>query len=105
MLHPRDLIKDNYGRLAIVLWGDPAPQPGWPEIQNDSRMRALGPCRWSAIAPLIGGGACVPEPLAEFIRAATLEDTLGVARAHRTSYFKLLRSFPQLADAMPGPDI
>jgi hypothetical protein len=31
MLHAGDLIRDNYGRRAIVLWQNSAPQPA-PDI-------------------------------------------------------------------------
>ncbi len=103
MICPGSFIRDNCGRLGIVLWEDPAPKRWWLDIQKDQRMREVGPCRWWAVAPLIGGGVCIPEPLAEYVRPATLEDALPVAQQHRGSYFTLVRVFPALADVMPAP--
>jgi hypothetical protein len=105
MLNCGDLIRDNYGRLGIVLWESARPQDSWLEIQNDARMRSVGSCRWWAVAPLSGGGACVPEPLAEYVRAASVEDALQVALEHKMSYFTLVKVFPRLAELMPPPSL
>ena len=103
MLSPADLIRDNYGRLGIVLWEASTPDESWLKIQKDSRMRSVGACRWWSVALLIGGGVCVPEPLAEYVRPATVDDALQVAREHKMSYFTLVKVFPQLAELMLPP--
>ena len=104
-LKPGDLVRDNYGRTGIVLWENPPPKDWWLQIQNDARMREVGPCQWWAVAPVSGGGACVPEPLTEYIRPASIEDALQVAQEHKMSYFTLVRVFPNLADIMPPPSL
>jgi hypothetical protein len=105
LISPGALIRDNYDRLGIVLWESPAPKAAWLKMQQDMRMRDVGTSRWWAVATLGGGGACVPELLMEYVRAATLEDALGVAKAHRMSYFTLVKVFPGLAEAMPAPEL
>jgi hypothetical protein len=57
------------------------------------------------VAPLSGGGACVPEPLAEYVRAATVEDAHQTALEHKMSYFRLVKVFPQLAELIPPPSL
>ena len=104
-LGPGALIRDNYGRLGIVLWETPPPKSSWLEIQNDARMREVGDCRWWAVAPLCGGGACVPAPLVEYVRAASVDDALQVALEHKMSYFTLVKVFPGLAERMPPPAV
>ena len=105
VIAPGALIRDNHGRVGIVLWENPVPKQEWLDMQNDPRMREVGPCRWWAVAPVCGGGACVPEPLLEYIRPAALDDALAVAREHKMSYFTLIRVFPALAEAMPVPEV
>ena len=102
---PGALVRDNYERLGIVLWEASPPKSSWLEIQKDPRMREVGACRWWAIAPLSGGGACVPEPLVEYVRAASVEDALQVALQHKMSYFTLVKVFPSLAERMPPPSL
>ena len=104
-LRPGALIRDNYGRLGIVLWESPPPKASWLEIQNDARMRGVGDCRWWSVAPLSGGGAQVPEPLVEYVRAASVQDALKVASEHKMSYFTLVKVFPGLAELMPPPEL
>lgn len=105
MISPGALIRDNYDRLGIVLWESPAPKASWLKSQRDLRMRDVGTSRWWAVAPLSGGGACVPEQLMDYVRAATLQDALEVAKSHRMSYFTLVKVFPGLAEAMEAPEL
>lgn len=88
---------------GIVLWETSAPDESWLKIQKDSRIRSVGACQWWTVAPLIGGGVCVPEPLAEYVRPATVDDALQVAREHKMSYFTLVKVFPRLAELMLPP--
>lgn len=75
-----DVIRDNYGRLGLVLEKGRKPGVRWLAEQEDQRMRtASGP--WWHVAPLNGGGVLVPENLAGRVRRATVDDVLKVMSA------------------------
>lgn len=98
-----DLIIDNRGRECIVIAESPPPTDSWLNQQNDSRVRSMKNCRWWQAVPDTGGGVCVPEPLAQHLRAATIEDAKRYAQNFAQSYYVLLRLFPALGDVMPAP--
>jgi hypothetical protein len=76
-LKPRDLIIDNLDREGIVVARQKRPAAGWLADQTDSRVRALpADTIWWSVLVIRGGSVIVAEPLAGFVREATVEDVM-----------------------------
>lgn len=71
----KDLIKDNHGRLCIVIERDETPGAAWILGQVDKRIRDLPETEiWFKAFPLDGGSVCVPQSLCQRVRKATKKD-------------------------------
>src|SRR3954468_15639973 len=79
-LKPRDLIIDNWDREGIVHQQVKRPAKGWLADQSDSRVQAMpADTIWWSVLDIRGGSVIVPEPLATFVREATVEDVMRAA--------------------------
>jgi len=76
-LKPRDLIIDNWERECIVVERVRRPAASWLADQTDSEVQTLpAEIVWWRVLDIRGGGVLVPEPLAQFVREATIEDAM-----------------------------
>jgi hypothetical protein len=99
-LKPRDLIIDNWDREGIVLKRVKRPAAGWLADQTDSRVRALPEDTvWWSVLDIRGGSVIVPEPLATFVREATLEDAMrAVEYANEHALRSIAFLFPEAVE-------
>jgi hypothetical protein len=97
-LKPRDLIVDNWDREGIVVEQLKRPAAGWLADQSDPRMREMPDgTTWWLVLDVRGGSVIVPEPLARFVREATIEDAMrAVEYANEHSLRTLGQLFPEL---------
>lgn len=101
-----DIIRDNLGRLGLVLEKARKPGAKWLAEQNDAQMRtASGP--WWHVVPLDGGGVLVPEDLARHLRRATVDDVLKVINTDDNDggQATLYHLFKSLQSAQCGPSM
>ena len=96
-LRPRDLIIDAYGEKGIVYERQGGiPHPKWLARQKDPRMRNPSLVLWWSALPLSGGGACVPDGLAELVGEASVDDVATAAQAGGPTAVGILkRLFPE----------
>ena len=96
-LKPRDLIVDNWGREGIVAKRARKPSASWLSGQLDDKMRQLPKDTiWWEVLNFRGGAVIVPEPLAQFVREATIEDAMRAAQcANQPALDILKRLFPK----------
>ena len=95
-LKPRDLIIDNWDRESIVSERATRPSAKWLARQSDKRVDPLPPetVYWTVL-PIRGGAVLVPEPLAQFVREATVEDAMRAAEhANEAALRAIARLFP-----------
>jgi hypothetical protein len=99
-LKPRDLIIDNWDRECIVVERVKRPAAGRLADQWDSRVQAVpaDTIWWSALV-IRGGGVLIPEPLATFVREATVEDaTRAVEYANEHALHTIAGLFPEAVE-------
>jgi hypothetical protein len=96
-LKPRDLIIDNWGREAIVVERIPKPTSSWLADQTDSRMREVPfDTTWWKVLGIRGGAGAVAEPLAKFVREATIEDAMrAIEYANEAAMRTIASLFPE----------
>jgi hypothetical protein len=99
-LKPRDLIVDNWNRECIVVEQMKRPAVGWLSDQSDARMREMPDgTRWWLVLDVRGGAVTVPEPLARFLREATIEDAMrAVEYANAHALRTLGQLFPEVVE-------
>jgi hypothetical protein len=99
-LKPRDLIIDNFNREGIVVERAKRPTASWLADQDDVRLRALAADTvWWTVLPISGGAVIVPEPLAQFIREATIEDAMRAAEyANEHALRTIAQLFPDAVE-------
>jgi hypothetical protein len=100
-----DLIIDNRDREGIVVSECEPPDAAWLKQQRDRRVLALGICKWWKVLPSTGGAVRVPEPLAKYLRPATLEDAQRYVQEWSQSYHSLVRLFPKLIELTTSPKL
>jgi hypothetical protein len=96
-LRPKDLVLDAYGQRGIVYKRETGvPHPKWLARQKDARMRDPALLIWWSVIPLAGGGACVPEGLAQLLGVASAEDVAIAAKnGGPTTRSELRNLFPE----------
>ncbi len=99
-LKPRDLIIDNWDRECIVVERVKRPAAGWLADQTDSRVLALpADTIWWSVLDIRGGGVLVPEPLAQFVREATIDDAMrAVEYANEYTLRTIGQLFPEAVE-------
>jgi uncharacterized protein YqcC (DUF446 family) len=99
-LKPRDLIIDNWEREGIVVERAKRPAAGWLSDQTDRRVLALPTDTvWWSVLDVRGGGVLVPEPLAQFIREATIDDAMrAVEHANEHALRTIAQLFPETVE-------
>ena len=99
-LKPRDLIIDNWDREGIVVERVEQPKASWLAGQTDSRMRGLPQeTIWWIVLDVRGGAVIVPEPLAQFVREATIEDAMRAAEYANAHALRIIgQLFPEAID-------
>jgi len=96
---PTAVVKDQYGRISIVIRRDKRPSAKWLTEQVHLPAAALSEnTSWWAAAPLTGGVALVPEQCLTYIRAATYEDFITAVDHSTVGGRRVLADlFPQFA--------
>lgn len=80
-----DLIIDNIGRVGLVYSKERPPSAKWLAEQEDVRIQhSTGP--WWKVLPLDGGAIIVPAELATFLRRASVDDLLALARCQQNEH-------------------
>ncbi len=97
---PRDLIIDNHDREGIALHQTNRPAAGWLAEQRDGRLRGLPPdTTWWKVLPICGGSVIVPEPLAQFVREATIDDVMrAIEYANEPAMRTIAALFPEAVE-------
>ena len=106
-IEPGDVVRDNYGRLGIVVAYEPSrPEEDWLKIQEDSRVQKLSAEeRWLYIYPFDGGSAVSPESLTERLRPMDNDDFRKAYRAgNGFAQDKLKEVFPERVELILAED-
>ena len=87
------LVKDNYGRIGIVIKKTSQPETSWLAIQKDKKLKT-STADWYNIVPLGTGGLVVaPEDLIQVLRPATKDDFVKIPSFDREHNIELKNLF------------
>lgn len=97
-----DIVRDNYGRVGVVICEDKTPDYQWLSGQEDERVRTRGQDeRWLTVYPMDGGAVNSPQSLTTRLRKMTQEDfDVAYKAANGFAKDKLGELFPGFFDRM-----
>jgi hypothetical protein len=102
VISPGAVVKDQYGRIGIVVREDSKPSAAWikEQVHLPDGIEAEA-ARWWAVAPLTGGMSLTPGLCLSFVRAATYEDFLtAVDHSTQSGRRALAALFPEFTEAV-----
>ena len=56
-----DMVRDNHGRICMVIEEVECPSQDWLDAQTDRTVKFAVDCRWLTLFPITGGAVVVPE--------------------------------------------